>query len=84
VRTYEQLVEDAITLRRWLISEGRDPASSEIKCSHAELALLKMQPYPSRGGILNEAGDELCGIKCTTHALFRIERRSRSVDRAEK
>lgn len=70
MRTYEQLVAEALRIRGEIIKEGREPlADGELKCSQQELLLLKWMPWPwhpSPDLALNETRDRLCGIKCVS------------------
>lgn len=69
MRTFKQMVDEALAVRRNLLATGKDPLEDgEFQCSRDELLVLKMQPWPAEGGALNEARDRLCGLRCVDHS----------------
>lgn len=63
MRTADELVTAALTLRNRLRDEGKDPLEGVFHITKDEWCLLKMQPWPSASVLMSAERDRLCGLK---------------------
>jgi hypothetical protein len=63
MRTADELVTAALTLRNRLRDEGKDPLEAVFHVTHDEWSVLKMMPWPTASALMSPVRDRLCGLK---------------------
>jgi hypothetical protein len=61
VRTMEEMLQSALTLRNQLLQESKDPTEGIFTVTAEEHALMKMQPLQTV--TLSHERDRFCGLK---------------------